>query len=127
MAILILMVALLLLVWQKSMDKRQDLHLAITNNLVNQLKIMDQDIQKVYQNFSGNTDKIFSDLQVETKYPFFILRKGKLIYWSDYRYQLYSRHLITNHPIQFLSLKNGFFLMTKSKLELDGITYQFAS
>ena len=127
LAILIFMVALLLLVWQKSMDKRQDLHLAITNNLVDQLKIMDQDIQKVYQNFAGNTDKIFSDLQVETKYPFFILRKGKLIYWSDYRYQLYSRHLINNQPIQLLSLKNGFFLMTKLTLELEETTYQFAS
>jgi len=127
LAMVTLITALLLWGWQKFTDKQQDFHLTVTNNLADQLKTMDQDIQNVHQYFSGNINKLFSDLQVETKYPFFILRKGKLIYWSDYRYQLYSRHFITNHLIQFLSLKNGFFLMTKSKLELDGITYQFAS
>ncbi len=46
----------------------------------------DKDLSSIEKQYNAVNPKTFNQIKVNTKYPYFLFKNGKLWYWSDYRY-----------------------------------------
>ena len=53
------------------------------NNLI---RASNEDLVKITSLVSMSNDTTFSYLKTSTKYPYFIFKNGRLIFWSDYQF-----------------------------------------
>jgi len=107
--------------------KASEIHygLAVQNKVLKSLKTADKELTEVTSLFQKSEQVKFSELTLDTHFPYFIYENGKLIYWSDHRYipeysgikGIYNSGLLAQNNHISLAKKQVFYYQGK-KLEL---------
>ncbi|MBC7890948.1 MAG: HAMP domain-containing histidine kinase [Sphingobacteriaceae bacterium] len=58
----------------------------VQRRVLDELRQSNVDLLNVQSHFSLTADTSFTRLSAPTRYPYFLFRNGRLVYWSDYRF-----------------------------------------
>jgi len=85
----------------------------------NQSKINDkirasnEDLVKITALLSQSKDTTFSHLKISTKYPYFIFKNGRLVFWSDYQFVPDYQLVEGNYRLKYVSTSTGKFIANR--------------
>ena len=99
----------------------------VTKNIHSRLDVIHEDLQKVASHLQQVEEYSFSQLNLETEYPYYIFHNGSLIYWSDFRFVPDYNSLAGNYDDQLVSLKNGQYISHRLSLQKDQTIFELFS
>jgi two-component system nitrogen regulation sensor histidine kinase NtrY len=87
----------------------------------------DNDIFYVKKKLKEANKIHFGNFLEENKYPIFIFKNKKLVYWSDHTYYLNYYDLIGYYDEKCIETKRGIFIAKKSMIMLDNQDYEIVA
>ncbi len=87
--------------------------LDIKRKLERELTITEIQMQAVVDEIQQNPRVEFGDLNLPAKYPFYVYKRSRLFYWSDYRFVPDYTSISSNDSIRFVSLDHGKYIVRK--------------
>lgn len=99
----------------------------IEEKVNHQLDIIHQDLNKVAQHIQSLQKFSFTDLQVNTTYPFYIFNRGTLFYWSDFIFIPEYNSIAGDYDYRYMSLKSGQYVSHKVIVEKAGTVFELYS
>ncbi|MTI21260.1 HAMP domain-containing histidine kinase [Fulvivirga sp. RKSG066] len=82
----------------------------VEERLGNEVGSLQKDLVDVLEYLERQRQIDFSQIQLDTEYPFYIYNNGRLVYWSDYRYVPDYRYISGNYRLRFVSTVRKDFL-----------------
>ena len=78
-----------------------------------EIRASNEDLVNVIALVSQSKDTTFTYLKTSTKYPYFIFKNGRLIFWSDYQF-VPDYHLVDgNYKLKYVSINTGKFIANR--------------
>lgn len=93
--------------------RRVDPKEAITNNLSDKLKALDDRLQEVGATAIISLDRLFSRYTKDEALPFFLFENGEIVYWSTNRFVPKYGTLTGTYLFKFLSLQSGQYIVKR--------------
>ncbi|MCG8320915.1 MAG: HAMP domain-containing histidine kinase [Cytophagales bacterium] len=100
----------------------------IKSNISRELKILEQDLDKVGNRITDNPEPRFLTLRVPTKYPYYVFNDRALTYWSDNKVVPGYNSLKGDYRYKLVDLEEGQYIAFKKvvkkgeqQLELYGL------
>ncbi len=122
LALVSLLLALVLRLFFMNDFRSQQQYLRdINRHVAEALEEMEDDAQQVVRRIRQADTLTFSELYLETPYPYYLYQDSQLVYWSDYRFVPSYASLRSGKPIAFRSLEEGNYVVrqdTVGKLTL---------
>lgn len=120
LSVVLLTTALLLKSYFEDEAKNQiQFSKSVEQKINEELNIIHKDLQKIAGHLQKIEEYSFSQLNLETKYPYYIFHKGNLVYWSDFTFVPDYNSIAGEYDYQFLNLKSGQFISHKTLVEKD--------
>lgn len=79
----------------------------------NEIRASNEDLVKIISLVSMSNDTTFSYLKTSTKYPYFIFKNGRLIFWSDYQFVPDYQLVEGNYKLKFVTTNTGKFIANR--------------
>ena len=99
----------------------------VSQNIHSRLDIIHGDLEKVASRLQKTEEYSFSQLNLETAYPYYIFHNGNLIYWSDFRFVPDYSNLAGKYDYRFVSLKNGQYISHRLAVQKDRSVFEIFS
>lgn len=85
----------------------------VTRKLNHELIEIEEDFENVLENLADVPSFNFTNLEVETHYPYYIFRNERLLYWSDNRFVPEYQEIAGDYTYKLVDLPEGQFIMRK--------------
>jgi len=109
--------------WQP-LDQEEYLK-SVENRLADEIATMQRQMVDVLEYVEQNKSSDFTNLNIVTKYPFYVFSDSRLEYWSDYRYVPEYRFLKGDYRYRFTQTIRKDFIARK--WEVSGTSYEIYS
>lgn len=93
---------------------------SIRDRVQAELSISTDELNKVADKIQKTRNYSFTDLQLTTRYPYFIFRNGELLYWSDYRFVPNYLSIAGVRRPQLIDFEQGRYLVSRQTVKRDG-------
>lgn len=80
------------------------------DNEINKVRV---DVLNITKALDQNDIFKLSHLQYKTKYPFYVIKNGQLIYWSDQKFAFETDMIIGNFVWKVINVKSGSYILNK--------------
>jgi len=104
----------------------QSLNKETEQDIVREVQIMKLQMGPVLDKIENAQRNSFSVLNIDTKYPYYIYKRSRLYYWSDYRFVPNYNQLVRDYinEVTLISFSQGHFLVKKWSFEVNGEEYE---
>lgn len=109
--------------WQP-LDQEEYLK-SVESRLADEIAVMQRQMVDVLEFVEQTKTATFTELNIPTRYPFYIFNNGQLVYWSDYRYVPEYRFLDGSYRYKFIQTIRKDFIARK--WEVSGTSYEIYS
>ncbi len=109
--------------WQP-LDQEEYL-ISVENRLSDEIATMQRQMVDVLEYVEQNKASDFTNLNIKTRYPYYVFSDGRLVYWSDYRYVPEYRFLRGDYRYRFTQTIRKDFIARK--WEVSGTSFEIYS